>query len=182
MKNQRDGFTLIELLVSISILSIMMIFLYKSYASLNISNKFYKQKISEIEDEQLKKRVMFLDFSLLLDNNNSTVIIFNQNKKEDAVFFQSSHSIHKRYNPYIAYIVNNSKLYRLESLKAFKVFPITQESEFSVDYLGEVNSFRVYYHQKKTQELTSELFLIHVDFKTKNDILLKVKALNESID
>ncbi len=182
MTKQRDAFTLIELLISISILSIMMIFLYKSYASLNMSNRFYKQKISEIKSEQLKKRVMFLDFSLLLDNNETSVMIFNQNKKEDAVFIQSSHSIHKRYNPYIAYVVNNSKLYRLESLKAFKVFPISQESEFSVDYLGEVNSFRVYYQQKKIQELTSQLFLIHVDFKTENNILLKVKALNESID
>ena len=182
MRNQRAGFTLIELLISISILSIMMIFLYKSYASLNISNKFYKQKISEIESQQLKKQVIFLDFSLLLDNNKSTVMIFNQSKKEDAVFIQSSHSIHKRYNPYIAYVVNDSKLYRLESLKAFKTFPIAQDSEFSVDYLGDVNSFRVYYHQKKAQDLTSELFLIHVDFKKNNDILLKVKALNESID
>jgi len=179
MRKYRGAFTLIELLVSISILSIMMIFLYKSYASLNISNKFYEKKVDEIESAEMKKKVIFLDFSLILEGNNS---IYNQSKQEDAVLFQSSHSIHKRYNPYIAYVLNDSKLYRLESLKQFKVFPISQENEFSVDYLGEVNSFRVYTHKQTQKEKSSELYLIHIDFKEGNDILLKVKALNEPVN
>ncbi len=172
----RKAFTLIELLVSISILSIMMIFLYKSYASLNSSNSFYEKKVNTIESTQLKKRVIYLDFALKLDGNMS---IRKQNPKEDVVFFQSANSVHKRFNPYIAYLINNKKLYRLESLKEFKEYPLAQDTFFSVDDLGEVNSFRVYSSSKKVDEKKSEMFLVHIDFKEQEDILLKIKALNE---
>ncbi len=172
----RKAFTLIELLVSISILSIMMIYLYKSYASLNTSNSFYEKKVNTIENTQLKKRVIYLDFALKLDNNIS---IRKQNTKEDVVFFQSANSVHKRFNPYIAYLINNEKLYRLESLNEFKEYPLTQEMLFSVDDLGEVNSFRVYSSNKKVNDKEIEIFLVHIDFKEQEDILLKIKALNE---
>lgn len=166
----RKAFTLIELMVSISILSIIMIFLYKSYASLNQSNGFYKKEASFIKSEQLKKRVLFLDFSLALGNS---VKIINQDTKEDIVFLQSSNSIHKRYNPYIAYIFKDSKLYRLESLREFKDYPLSADAEFSVEYFGEADSFRVY----KSNNKDKELFLVHIDFKEDEDILLKIKVL-----
>ncbi|MBU1659427.1 prepilin-type N-terminal cleavage/methylation domain-containing protein [bacterium] len=177
-KNFRKAFTLIELLVAISLLSIIMIFLYKSYSSLNISNTIFKEKLNHIKNEQIKKRVIFLDFSLALFASNT---ILNQNKKEDVVFFQSSNSIHDRDNPYIAYIVKNSKLYRLESLREFKDYPLNQASEFSIDDFGEVNSFRVYKSDGNTTSSSNskELFLVHVDFKNGEDVLLKIKPLNE---
>jgi len=168
----RKAFTLIELLVSISILSIMMIFLYKSYASLNYSNKFYKTEVDLIKNEQLIKKIIFLDFSLAF---TSSITIVNHDKKEDALLMQSSNSLHKRYNPYIAYIMKDSNLYRLESLKRL-TYPLNAESDFSVDSLGKVNSFRVYKSDQNTSK--AGLFLVHVDFK-KNDeeILLKIKVL-----
>ena len=194
----RKAFTLIELLISVSILSIMMIFLYKSYASLNMSNNFYKKELESIKSEQIKKRVFFLDFSLSLYKKNN---ILNQDIDEDVVFLQTSNSLHKRFNPYVAYIVKDSNLYRLESLKEFKVYPLDIDSEFEIDYIGEVDSFRVYKSTGKfevvinndtnatdsntTENNTtieqgpSELFLVHVDFKEDEDILLKIKGLNE---
>ncbi len=169
----RKAFTLIELMISISILSIMMIFLYKSYASVNMSNKFYKKKVELIKSQQLKKKIIFLDFSLA--SAKSTAII-NQDKNEDSIFLQSSNSMHKLYNPYVTYIVKDSKLYRLESLKAFFQHELSQGVEFSAECFGEVNSFRVY----KSSEKKKEIYLIHIDFKDDENILLKVKVLNES--
>ncbi len=175
----RKAFTLIELLISITILSIMMLFLYKSYASLNLSNKFYKNELSQIKDEQLIKKVVFLDFSLALSHSTT---ILNQDKKEDAVLMQSSNSLHKMYNPYIAYIVNNSKLYRLESFKKL-TYPLNAGSDFSVDFLGEVNSFRIYKSNEDNTTATHnssvpELYLVHIDFKKSDEeILLKIKTL-----
>lgn len=172
MKLARSGFTLIELMVSISILSVMMIFLYQSYSSVNSSNKNLKNEIRGITDTQKLKKVIYLDFSLAL---HKSVKILNQDTKEDVVFFQSSNSMHKRYEPYIAYIVKEDKLYRLESLKEFQEYPLAIDSEFDVDYLGEVDSFRVY---KSTND-KKELYLVHTEFKNFEDILLKVKVLNE---
>jgi len=172
MKVARSGFTLIELMVSISILSIMMIFLYQSYSSINSSNKNLKNEIRVITDVQKLKKVIYLDFSLAL---HKSVKILNQDAKEDVLFFQSSNSLHKRYEPYIAYIVKKGRLYRLESLQEFKEYPLAMNSEFDVDYLGDVNSFRVY---KSTND-KKELYLVHIKFKNIEDILLKVKVLNK---
>lgn len=165
----RKAFTLIEMLISVSILSIMMIFLYESYTSLNSSNIFYKKELDSIKTIQLKKRLLFLDFSFAMQGKTK---ILNQDTNEDVVFMQSANSIHKRFNPYIAYIVKDSKLYRLESIKEFKEYPLVYDNEFVADFLGEIDSFRVYKSKND-----NEAYLVHVDFKYDEDILLKIKVL-----
>lgn len=179
MKSQtyfRGAFTLIELLISISILSIMMIFLYKSYASLNSSNTLYKKEVKKITDEQMKKKVVFLDFSLII---YKSVNIVNHEKNEDLVFMQTSNSIHDNYNPYVEYRVKNSKLYRLESFKPFDENPLDSQSRFTADELGAVNSFRVYKSDNNASGNIPNTYLVHIDFKNQDDILYKIKALNE---
>ena len=174
----RRAFTLIELMISISILSIMMLFLYKSFSSLNTSNKFYKKEVTSFVTQEKIKEVVFLDFSLSLANS---IKILPQDKREDIVFFQSTNSLHRRYNPYIAYIKKDKKLYRLESLHPFKEYPLSVNDEFIVDELGSVKSFRVYKGELKKDSnttLKNELYLVHIDFLKEKEILLKVKVLN----
>jgi len=197
MMQSRKAFTLIELMISVTIISIMIVFLYESYAQLNHSNKIYKQESDEIKNHQIKKKVIFLDFSLKTDKEMK---ILNQDKHKDVVFFQSTNSIHKRYYPYIAYIAKADKLYRLESLKEFQEYPLTNESIFDVDYLGKINDFRVYKSKNnKSEEVidnnstdnnssdsnsttiklgNTDSYLIHVDFKKEDDILYKIAPLN----
>jgi len=174
---KRKGFTLIELMISISILSIMMIFLYQSYASLNRSNAFYKKEVTKIISHDKLKKIIFLDFSLALSKSTK---ILNKEKNRDIVFLQSSHSLHRNYNPYIAYIMQENKLYRLESLYEFKEYPLNLDSQFSVDYLGDIEGFRVYKSVQKIKKRAPEIYLINIDFKEeKKDILMKIKLLNE---
>jgi len=170
MKLKRAAFTLIEMMIAITILSIMMLFLYKSYANLNISNSNLKQETSRLLNIQQIKKVIYLDFLTAL--YHSTTII-NREKDEDFVFLQTTHSIHKRFNPYITYLVKNQKLYRLESLKKITKYELASDSEFDIDYIGEVHSFRVYKSKKR------EMFLVHIDFKNRDEILLKISPLNE---
>lgn len=167
----KKAFTLIEILIAITILSIMMLFLYKSYSSLNISNRFYKNELSQIKSGYLKKKVLFLDLSLAHKNKTK---ILHQDTKRDVLFLQSSHSIHKRHNPYVAYVIEDSKLYRLESISEFKAYPLSLTDEYVADYLGEIDRFRVY-----TSKDDNASFLVHADFKEDEDILLKIKALQE---
>lgn len=172
MKLDREAFTLIELMVSITILSIMMLYLYKSYSSLNFSNEIVKKEVQSINNIQKIKKVVFFDFSLALSN---TAKISNREKNEDFISLQTSNSIHKRYNPYVTYIVKKKKLYRLESLKKIEKYEIDATAEFNVDYLGELENFRVY----KSSNKKKEIYLIDIDFLNMNDILLKVKVLND---
>ncbi len=172
----RKAFTLIEMLISVVILSIMMLFLYESYSSLNRSNVFYKEKADDISTEQIKKRVMYLDFALAL---SGSIRVLNQDKREDVVFMQSSNSLHRRHNPYVSYVVKDNKLYRLESLNKILEYPLSNDDEFGVDYMGEVEDFRVYKTLKKEGTEIPQIYLLNVNFKEENDVLLKIKVLND---
>ncbi|PHS56731.1 MAG: hypothetical protein COB17_08480 [Sulfurimonas sp.] len=177
MIKYRSAYTLIELLISVSILSIMIVFLYKSYSTLNISNKIYANELDKIKSHQIKKKIIFSDFSLIIDKD---IKVLNQDKHMDIVYFQSSNSIHKRYNPYISYIAKNNKLYRLESLKKFKEYPLLNDSVYDVDYFGEINDFRVYQSKEKkdTNSTKIDSYLIDVNFKKEEEILYKIVPLN----
>jgi len=174
MRKLRSAFTLIEMLIAVSILSIMMLYLYKTYATLNISNANLKGEVSKIQKIQKIKKIIYLDFTLAIFNPKGMVMINNREKNEDFVVLQSSHSLHRRVNPYITYIVKNKKLYRLESMKRFTTHELSSDAKFDVDEIGEVKSFRIYKTTKKTQS-----YLVAISFKSMDDILLKVNPLNE---
>jgi len=167
----RKAFTLIELLISIVILSILMLFLYKSYASLNRSNDTLAQQTQKIKREELLKKTIYLDFTVAFA---PTIRILNQSKTEDVVFLQSPHSVHDRINPYIAYLVKDKTLYRLESFKPFTEYPLVADSEFVADALGKVKIFRVY----KSKDAKKEVYLLHIMFAKEGETVLKVKVFN----
>ena len=164
----RKAFTLIEMMIAISILSIMMLFLYKSYAALNLSNKTYEQATQKLKKFELTKEVLYLDFSLA-----SSVKIISRDKQSDIVFLHTLHSIHDRINPYVGYIFKNEKLYRIESLKELTTYPLNADAEFVADDFGKGSIFRVYKSKK-----AKNFFVLHFLMKDKKEIILKVKALN----
>ena len=165
----RKAFTLIELMISIAILSIMMLFLYRSYAMLNRSNQLLSQEGKVIAKKELLKKVIYLDFTLAM-----SVSVLNQSKTEDVVVLQTGHSLHQRFHPFVAYIIKDAKLYRIESLRPIKSYPLSVESEFVTDFLGEVEIFRTY----KSIESTKNLYLVHIKFSKDDAIVLKVRGLN----
>ena len=168
MRKFKNAFTLIELLISVSILSMIMIYLYTSYANLNSSNKIIKKEVEKSISLQKIKKVFYLDFSLAMGE----IIINSKKKNEDFVSFQSAHSLYQRFNPYITYIIKDKILYRLESLRQMKKFELSEESEFEVEKIGEVEIFRVY----KSKE--GKNFLLHIKLLEIEEILLKVIVLN----
>ena len=148
-----------------------MLFLYKSYASLNRSNIVYEQAVTKIDTTERLKKTIYLDLTAAI---NKSIKITNQDTKEDVLFFQTTHSVHKRINPYVVYLVNNKILYRLESFKKITEFPLAADSEFVVDRLGKVKIFRVY----KAKDKKSNSYLVHILFESDVEILLKVALLN----
>ena len=165
----KKAFTLIELVISIVILSIMMLFLYKSYSSLNRSNRVLLEETQLIAKKELLKKTLYLDFSLAM---GSTII--NQSKTEDVVMLKTVNSVHKRIHPYVAYIFKDKKLYRLEALRPIQEYPLTVDSEFDVDELGSAEIFRVY----RSKDSKTPALFVHILFEDKDEILLKINQLN----
>ncbi len=163
----RKGFTLIEMMISVAILSILLLFLYKSYAELNIANKGYGEVVDVLKKIQKVKEVLYLDLALAKE-----ITIIPQDTKHDVVLLQTAHSIHKRFEPYVGLMLKEGHLYRIESLKKL-VYPLDANSNFVVDDLGTVVSMRLYKNKQK-----KELYLLHILFKNKKEIFFKVKALN----
>ena len=167
----RKAFTLIELLISIVILSMLMLFLYKSYAGLNKSNAVFFQKVEQVRSLETIKKTLFLDFYTAV---NGVITIKKEDKKEDTVSFQTNNSLHQRFAPYVAYLVKEKILYRLESLKPFVQFPLESGSNFVVDALGKVEIFRVY----PSKDVKKKLVVVHVLFESKDEIVLKIPNKN----
>ena len=175
MKKNRAAFTLIEMMISIVILSIIMTFLYQSYSAINLSNSIYAKKANNIKSDQIKQNILYMDLLLAI---HGTINIIKQEKTEDVVLMQSANSIHRLHNPFITYMLKGEKLYRLESFKEIK-YPLGIDDKYTVDYFGKVNSFRVYKSTSKVDANASSNYLISVDFKKQDDILLKIKPLND---
>lgn len=168
----KKAFTLIEVLIAISLLSIIMLYLYKSYNNLNLSNDNFKKEVHTLSNVQNIKKVFMLDVSLAI---HKSINIQNKDFDKDFISFQSSNSLHKRFNPYVAYISKEEKLYRLESLKPFTSDELEADREADVDMLGEVESFRIY----KSRETDKEQYLVSVKFKNMKNIFVKARVLNE---
>ena len=163
----RSAFTLLELMISISILALIMLFLYQSLATLQKSNRFFGKKIELIDKKEKIKKLFFLDLSLMLIRSYATQKV---ERDEDRVFFQTSNSIHHRYNPYVAYLVSEKHLYRIEASKKVS-YPLEANSDMDVDDLGEVKGFRIYSNTKLYRLLHTRL--------DGQEYLMKVRSLNE---
>lgn len=164
----KKGFTLLEMMIAISILSIMMIFLYRSNAALQFSNKTYQKEAQKIFTVDKIKEVIYLDFLLA----NSSVKFKHEKHKADTIFLQTSHSLHRRINPYIVYLVQNKKLFRVESLTQITQLPLAAEQDYSIDLIANVDSLDIYKSKKETQ------FLFYMVLQNKEKIVMKLTPLN----
>ena len=167
LRSAKPAFTLIEMMISISILSVIMIFLYGSLNSLQKSNAFYGRELEEMASRHQLIKTLYLDFSLLQPEGYE---IIDESKAFHSVLMQTSHSHHQRFMPYVAYIVKEKILYRLESLDPI-TFPLNADADLHVDVLARVEEFLVYKNPTHT--------LIYLKDSHNEVELLKVRTLNE---
>jgi len=167
----KKAFTLIELMVSISILSILMLFLYKSYADLNRNNNVYHEAVKKLHKTEQIHKVLYLDLMLA---SKKHFISQKIDKSYDFISFMTRNSLHKRINPYVAYLVKDDTLYRLESRKQIKSTNIARDIAFDIDKIGEVKKVKLYIGQDTEKRLT----LLHIIFVDQPPLLLKNKILN----
>ena len=167
----RRAFTLIELVVAILILSILMLFLYKSYADLNRANKTYGEAVEKLHKKELFKKTFYLD--LLLAYKKS-LIIKNIDREFDFISFMSKNSLHRRINPYVSYIVRDETLYRLESLKQIVSTDIDRDTSFDVDKIAKIKKIKLF----GTRDEKKDFYLLDLRFANGEKLLFKIRVLN----
>jgi len=167
----KKAFTLIELVVAIMILSILMLFLYKSYAELGKVNNSYTKTVEKLYERSLIHRTLYLDF---LKGFKQTLVINHNEKSFDFISLMSANSIHRRINPYVTYLVKEGTLYRLESKQQIKSTDVERDIAFDVDKIGEIEKFKLFSSKKKEESL----YLLYVKFKDKPKVFFKIKVLN----
>jgi len=166
----KRAFTLIEMLIAVGLLSVITLFLYQTYASLQHSNRFYGEELSEASREQKLRKTIYLDLSLSMPDS---IKLINIDKNSDVLIMQSSHSLHRRIMPYIAYLVKEDHLMRIESSQEL-FYPLSGEEEMVIDDLEEVRTFRVFQ--------TEGSFLVHLEEADKKMILFRTNRLNDVVD
>ncbi len=166
----RKGFTLLEMLISVGLLSIIVIFLYQTNASLQHSNTFYGGELSAAWHEQKLRKTIYLDLALSMPESFQTV---NLDKDTDIILMQSSHSVHRRIMPYIGYMLRDGHLWRIEASEPL-VYPLRGDEEMVVDDLGTMRRFRVY--------PKGNAFLVNMEKPDKKMILFRTNRLNEVVE
>ena len=166
----RKAFTLIEMLIAVSLLSVITIFLYQTYASLQQSNHFYGEELSEASREQKLRKTIYMDLALSIPDSFKLI---NIDKNSDVILMQSSHSVHNRIMPYIAYMIKDGHLWRIESSEEL-FYPLHGEEEMVIDDLKEVEIFRIFEKENS--------FLVHLEQNNKKMMLFRTNRLNDVVD
>lgn len=172
----RRAFTLVEMMIAILIFSLVVVFLYRSYDALRQENQKQTQMTKQMQHLWRIKRMLYLDFALSL---RSDVSVLNQEKNEDVVLLQTSNSLHERFYPYVAYVVKDGVLYRLESLRKL-TYPFDAETSADVDEIAKIERFRIYKALKKEENKAVTYYLIDIKLASGEQILYKVRAFNEA--
>jgi len=167
----KKAFTLMELIIAILILSLLMLFLYKSYSNLNKSNRVYSRLVDHLTTVEHIRKTLYLDLSMA---TRESIIIEHIDKQYDFISFETKNSLHKRINPYVCYLIKENILYRLESLIQITSTEISRDIEFDIDKVTNVKKLKLF----TTRDKKRELYLLDLRLKETQKMLLKVKVLN----
>ena len=161
----KKSFTLVEILISISLFSIIILFLYQTLDMTKKSNTFYSEKLDIKKDQNNLKKILFLDLIHKYQDNNSTKI--SQDNDENSIFqLKSTNTYHNPFYEHITYMISKEKnLLRIESYNVFNKVKI-DEDFFSKSYIDVLEN-RVSKFKVKIQKNKQIVFYIEKENKEK---------------
>lgn len=115
----KKSFTLLELLISISIFSIIIVFLYKTLDQTKYSNILFSKKQETLKQSNHLHNILLEDVT----ESNSTPTVIPDKNKNSIVKINTSNTYHDVFFNNVTYLVGNTKkLLRIESEKVFTEF------------------------------------------------------------
>ncbi len=132
----KKSFTLLELIISITIFSIIVVFLYKTIDQTRHSNNLFTDKKEALEESNHLHNVFLEDFA-----ESSNVMISYDKDKNAIVKIVTNNTYHNAFFNNVTYLISKTKkLTRMESYQAFnELEPISLDFEANsyVDFLLE---------------------------------------------
>ncbi len=175
----KKAFTLVEVMISITIFSIVIVFLYES---LNLSKKFndiFARHVDNyIESFDLQK-ILYLD---IIEAKGNITITPDRNKNTILKIINTNNTYHSVFSKYITYFINkNGKLIRVESSEVFNHKKINSDfldhKNTYIDILKEdVEKFLVLKNKQSDEDKPG--FTIFLKLENEEEIIFSSKKLN----
>ena len=169
--NYKNSFTLIEMIISITLFSIIIIFLYSTLNITQKSNKIYKGELNKIIKKEDIKLLLFEDLI-----TSETILISEDKNKNTILSFRSNNSYHNVFYTNILYIISkDNNLLRIESSLKYdkkKLSQFKNNKEKYVDIIQkDIKLFKVYKHKNKS------VYTIQIISKDKKDLLITINTI-----
>jgi len=150
MKNQKEAFTLIEVLISITLLSLVLMALYRSSDMLRRSNKHLYHHLEKSTNFMKGNKVLYMDL-LQADDN---ITINNKNKFHQLNILNTGHSLYGQSSAHVTWLVSKKENTLLRIEGSNYTLPLKEESYVEVDpIVKKVDLFKVYNNKKKNKLL-----------------------------
>lgn len=150
MNNKKSAFTLIEVLISITLLSLVLMALYKSADILRDSNMHLFKHLERATHTLKGSKTLYMD----LMHSDHNITINTEEKFHRLTINKTTHSIHGLSLAKVVWLVykENNTLLRIEGGKYH--MPLKSEEKVEIDVIAKnIELFRVYKSKKKDKIL-----------------------------
>jgi len=173
MKNIKRSFTLIEVIISITLFSIIIVFLY---STLNITQKSNQVFKDELNKNIAKEDIKFIFFEDLINSKNS-IKIYEDKDKNTILTFSTNNTFHNPFYTNITYLLSRkNNLLRIESNLPYDSKKIYQFKDNENRYIDKISSdiklFKVYHDNKNNKKYT-----IYILYNNEKDLIFTLNTL-----
>ncbi|WP_428025610.1 PulJ/GspJ family protein [Arcobacter sp.] len=168
----KKGFTLIEILISITLFSIILVFLYKALDLTKESNFFYEKKLDNLESSNKLKAILYEDIA----KAKSIEITFDRSLNT-ILKIQTNDMYHNPFYKYATYIVSQDKnLLRIESLNKFNEKEVL-DSFFTEAFVDKLDSEVIKFKISQSKD-NKKIYSILLQKKDKPIVFFNTLTLN----
>ncbi|MEA3352816.1 MAG: prepilin-type N-terminal cleavage/methylation domain-containing protein [Campylobacterota bacterium] len=143
------AFTLVEILISITLFSIIILFLYETLNITQKSNDLYSEKLSEKQNSNIIKKIIFFD---LMHNDKTSLLLSKNNDEQTTLSMKTTNTYHNPFFQHITYLLSKGELIRVESKKKFDIKKLNDDffKDSYIDVLDrDIKKFKVVIHNNK---------------------------------
>ncbi|MEA3290246.1 MAG: prepilin-type N-terminal cleavage/methylation domain-containing protein [Campylobacterota bacterium] len=128
---KRKAFTLVEILVSITLFSIIVLFLYQTLDITKQSNDFYTKHLDEKQLQNHIKKILFMD---IMHSKENSVKISKDKDNNTILTMETTNTYHNPFFNHITYLLIDGELIRMETKVKFDRKKLN-DSFFSNSYI-----------------------------------------------